>query len=231
MPNSAALDPLPPDLLAAAERALAYLSESDAWPTSTTPADAVMGFGLFDLKLPRFCGDLFVRGRARRIIFSGGIGVGTGNLVGAEADAWRAELRRSHPAISDEHVIVENKSTNTGENLARTTELLAQSHPALVFARGIRRIILVASPSRVRRVRLTFRKQHPDITAYAVCPPGTFDEERAAYAENNYDYVAHLAGELDRIVDYPARGWISADPLPPALAADHARLRAARPRS
>lgn len=226
MPHSISLEPLTPEVRAAAERVLAYLSEPDPLPPPAAPADAVMGFGLFDLKLPRFCGDLFAQGRARRIIFSGGIGVGTGKLVGTEADAWRAELRRSHPAISDEHVIVENKSTNTGENLARTTELLAQSHPSLAFGRGINRIILVASPSRVRRVRLTFRKQHPVVTAFAVCPPGTFDGERAAYAENNYNYVDHLVGELDRIVDYPARGYIAAEPLPAEIKAAHETLRA-----
>src|SRR4051812_33676776 len=92
------LKPLPAGVEAAAKRVLDYLAASDPLPTSEAPADAIMGFGLFDLALPRFCGDLFAQARAQRIIFSGGIGVGTGNLVGAEADAWRAELRRSHPA-------------------------------------------------------------------------------------------------------------------------------------
>jgi hypothetical protein len=219
------LKPLPSLLREAAESVLAYLAVADPLPTPAEPADAVMGFGLFDLKLPRYCGDIFTQGRARRIIFSGGIGVGTGNLVGTEADAWRAELRRSHPAIGDEHVVIENQSTNTGDNLTRTTALLARDYPALAFGRGIRRVILVASPSRLRRVRLTFRRQHPTLVALGACPPFTFDGERAAYAENGYDYVEHLAGELDRIVEYPARGFIAAEPLPPEIVEARALLR------
>ncbi len=225
MSRAPALDPLPADIRRAAEQVLAYLSAVDPLPTAAAPADAVMGFGLFDLALPRFCGDLFAQGRVRRIIFSGGIGVGTGNLVGAEADAWRAELRRSHPTIGDEHVIVENQSTNTGENLERTTELLVFSHPELAFGGGIQRIILAASPSRLRRVRLTFRQQHPGVAAIGACPPASFDRERAAYAENGYNYIDHLAGELDRIVNYPARGFIAAEPLPVEIAAAHAVLK------
>ena len=220
------VEPLPAGLRAAAERVAAYLAAADALPSPAAPADAVMGFGLFDLALPRYCGDLFAQGRARRIIFSGGIGVGTGNLVGAEADAWRAELRRSHPDISDASVIVENKSTNTGENLAHTAALLQHAHPALAFGRGLRRVILVASPSRLRRVRLTFRRQQPEVGPIAACPPWTFDRERAAYAENGYDYLAHLAGELDRIEDYPARGFIAPEPLPAEIVAARGVLKA-----
>ena len=37
-------------------RVLAYLAESDRAPGM--PADAVIGSGMFDLKLPRFCGEL-----------------------------------------------------------------------------------------------------------------------------------------------------------------------------
>ena len=89
---------------------------SEALPHS----DAVIGFGHFDLKIPRHCGKLYINGHARRIIFTGGIGSGTADLGRAEAVAFREELRRRYPSISAEAVIVEDMSTNTSENVQFT---------------------------------------------------------------------------------------------------------------
>ena len=207
----------------AARRVLAYLAETD--PVPSDPVDAVLGFGVFDLRLPRFCGELYARGRAPRLIFTGGIGAGTGRLGGPEADAWRAELRRSHPGIPDEHVITENRSTNTAENIAFTAALLEREHPALAFGRGLRTALVVASPSRLRRVGLTLRRQQPALRVIRQLPVVNFDEERALYARNGLNYLEHLAGELDRLSDYPARGWIAPEPLPPEMVAAREVLR------
>ncbi len=215
--------PLHPELRAAAATALAYLAATD--PAPATPVDAIIGFGVFDLRLPSFCGDLFRAGAAPRLIFTGGIGAGTGALGGPEADAWRDALRRTHPEIPDTAVILENRSTNTAENIAFTAALLAREHPALAFGAGLRTAIIVTSPSRLRRVRLTLRHLQPELRVTGLLPPHTFESEARLYAANGFDYLDHLAGELDRIVDYPARGWIAAEPLPPALAAARARLR------
>src|SRR4051812_48766594 len=113
-----------PRVRAAAERVLDYLAQSD--PAPGTPVDAIIGFGVFDLALPRFCGELHDRGIAPRIIFTGGIGAGTGALGGPEAQVWRDELRRSHPQIPDSAIVIENRSTNTAENIAFTAALLAR---------------------------------------------------------------------------------------------------------
>ncbi len=220
------MTPLAREARRAAELALAYLGATDPLPAS--PVDAIIGFGMFDLALPRHCGDLHRRGHAPRIIFTGGIGAGTGRLGRPEADAWRTELGRTHPEIGDAEVITENRSTNTAENIDFTAALLARDHPALAFGASLRRAIVVASPSRLRRVGLTLRLRFPAVAVHRAAPAFTFAGEYARYAAEGLDYVGHLAGELDRIVDYPARGWIAAEPLPPAIAAAHAVLRAAR---
>lgn len=216
--------PPEPDVRAAAERAHAYLAESDPLPAAG--ANAIVGFGVFDLGLARHCGDLFRHGLAPRLVFTGGIGAGTGRLGQPEADAWRAELRRSHPEIGDADVILENRSTNTAENIDFTAALLAREHPSLAFGRGLQRIVAVASPSRLRRVGLTLRLKFPALRVTRHAPPATLDTETALYAAHGVDFLAHLAGELDRLVSYPARGWIVAEPLSPAIAAVHAVLRA-----
>lgn len=211
---------------AAVRTVVSYLAETDA--IDDGPHDAVIGFGMFDLGLPRFCGDLYERGLAPLVVFTGGIGAGTGNLGGPEADAWRRELQRSHPAIPDAAVIVENRSTNTGENVAFTTTLLERDYPDRAFGRGLRRVLIVASPTRLRRVWLTLRRQQPALSIARCLPPVDIDLDRARYEAQGIDYVSHVLGELDRIVDYPARGWTLAEPLPEPIAAARIALRARR---
>ena len=213
------------NLTAAAELIFAHLAATDPLPPA--PVDAIIGFGTFDLGLARYCGELHTRGCAPLIIFTGGIGAGTADLGQPEADAWRAELRRSYPAISDERVMVENRSTNTAENIQFTEDLLVRLHPGREFGAGVRTVIGVASPSRLRRVALTWKKLQPAVPLVRQRPSAaTYATEKALYAAKGFDYDAHLGGELDRIVDYAQRGWIAAEPLPEAIAAARERLRA-----
>lgn len=201
----------------AAACALAYLAETDPLPTE--PADAVIGFGMFDLKLPRFCGDLLARGLAGRIIFTGGIGAGTGNLGGPEATVWDQELARSHPEVPKSQIIIENQSTNTAENITFTAQLLERDLPEFAFGRGLRTAIVVASPSRLRRVRQTLRQLQPGLTVIRQLPQDiTLAAEQRVYEQNGINYLTHLVGELDRLLTYPARGWIAGEPLPNRIA-------------
>lgn len=215
-----ARDPL---VEAAARMAFTYLAATD--PRPDEPADAVIGFGTFDLSLARFCGDLQAQGAARIVIFTGGIGAGTADLGQPEADAWRDELRRAHPNFPADDLIVENRSTNTAENIRFTAELLTRSHPRLAFGRGLRTALIVASPARLRRAWLTLRHLVPAVRVIRCLPPADFERECAVHDSKGILFLPHLAGELDRIVEYPARGWIVAEPLPPSIAAAHAVLR------
>ena len=147
------------------------------------------------------------------------MGAGSADLGQPEADAWHAELLKTHPCIPRDHIILENRSTNTGENVRFTAELLAQKHPRLAFGRGIKTVIAVAAPSRLRRVRLTLQQLHPQLRVFGQHPGSSFAEEQALYASKGLDFVAHLAGELDRLVDYAARGWIRTEPFPARLVA------------
>lgn len=209
---------------AAAQLILQYLSEADA-AVPKSPTDAVIGFGVFDLRLPQYCADLFSQGYARRIIFTGGIGGGSGNLRGAEADVWRCEVQRTHPDLPDHVFVIENRSTNTAENIQFTAELLQQLHPELAFGVGIRRAIIVASPSRLRRVRLTMRQLQPAVEVIRMRPPVDFAAEQALYAQHGVDYLAHLVGEIDRLLTYSSRGWIAPEPLPAVVIAAGEQLR------
>jgi hypothetical protein len=200
-----------------------YLAETDV--IEREPYDAVIGFGMFDLALPRFCGELYTRGLARRIVFTGGIGAGTGDLGGPEADVWRRELRQSHPGIADDAVVLENQSTNTGENVSFTAARLRAIGPECTFGVGIRRVLVVASPTRMRRVWLTIQCQQQTLQLTRTGPMTSRAADAALYGAQGIDHAAHMCGELDRIVAYAERGWVRAEPLPQPI--EDARRRVA----
>jgi hypothetical protein len=207
-----------PEVLTAARSAFAFLSEVDPLPPSS--CDAVIGFGTFDVTLASFCGELYAQQHARRIIFTGGFGAGTTDLGKPEADAWREQLARTNPVIPAEHVITENQSTNTAENIEFTAELLAQHHPAWMLGRGLNAALIVASPSRLRRVKLTLQHKYSSLRICRRLPHGTnFEHEFALYESKRLDYVAHLVGELERLTTYPQRGWIANETIPPEIVA------------
>lgn len=205
----------------AAELIFEWLRESDPLPAH---ADAAMGFGHFDLRIPRRCGELAREGRIRTIVVTGGIGAGTANLGGPEADVFARELRRDFPEIPEQAMIAENRSTNTAENIRFTTELLRREHPRLAFGEGIRSVILVAHSIRLRRVRQTWRQLCPGIPAVGLSPPTDFHSELALYAEVGWSLTAQLGGEIDRLRNYPGLGWIEPISIPAAIAEARAQL-------
>lgn len=180
--------------------------------------DVVIGFGHFDMRIPRVCGALFQRGLAGRVILTGGVGSGTADLGEPEAHAFLKELRRACPEIPGDAVFVEGESTNTSENILFTSRGLAGAWPDFNFASGIRSAILVASPYRQRRVLLTCRKLIPQVACQCAPPETTFEEEVRIFAEKGQDFDALLGGEIDRIIRYGEEGYIERETVPPGIA-------------
>ena len=91
-----------------------------------------------------------------------------------EADQFAADRARRW-ACPDEKILIENASTNTGENILFTQKLLA--------ARGIdpRTFIVVQKPYMERRSFATFRKLWPEPDVIVTSPKVTLDEYLAGY--------------------------------------------------
>lgn len=176
--------------------------------------DAVIGFGHFDLRIVDRCAERFRRGGVARVVFTGGIGAGTADLGGPEADAFFAHLTRRHPDVPPEDVVLENASTNTAENI-RNTLGLRERTSGLSF----RRVVLVANPSRQRRVMQTWKQLVPDSEGRSDPPRTTLDEELRIFDARRQALIGQLVGEVDRLVQYPARGWIAPCEVPAAVRA------------
>lgn len=177
-------------------------------------SDVMIGFGHFDLKIPRHCGKLYMDGYARRIIFTGGIGSGTADLGQAEAVAFREELEWRYPSISAEAVIVEDRSTNTSENVQFTAQKLETEYPDFTFGEQIKKAIIVANAYRQRRVFLTCRRNLPQVKFYNLPPATTFEEEWQLFSNKGIDFTELLLGEIDRIIRYGEKGYILRENIP-----------------
>jgi hypothetical protein len=191
----------------ALETAFAYLAATDALPTE--PADVALGLGHFDRAIPRLCAELGLAGRARWIVFSGGVGAGSGDFAQAEALEFRDEVRRHWPAAEARIALLETRSTNTGENLAFTTAALAAERPELYPGAGLRSMIVVATACRLRRALATVRQHWPEVRAVGTCAVRSIAEEEALYAQHGLELRAQVVGEFERLATYPAWGFIA----------------------
>ena len=173
-------------------------------------ADAILVLCSYDTAVAERGAQLFLEGWAPLLIFSGGLGTITSRLWSEpEADQFaRIAVRMGVPA---DRILIENKSTNTGENVAFTRQLLA--------GRGIdpTRFILVQKPYMERRAYATFKKRWPEKDAVVTSPQVSFDEYLARYSNDalsSDEVIGIMVGDLQRIRDYPARGFQIAQEIP-----------------
>ena len=136
-------------------------------------ADAILVLCSHDKKVAERGAQLLLEGWAPLLIFSGGLGVITKNIWHEpEADQF-AEIAIAL-GVPPEKILIENQSTNTGENVLFTKRLLAQKQidPA--------RFILVQKPYMERRSFATFRMNWPEKDVLVTSPQVSFAE----YLEN-----------------------------------------------
>jgi uncharacterized SAM-binding protein YcdF (DUF218 family) len=116
--------------------------------------DCILVLGSHDLRVAERAAQLFLEGWAPMIIFSGGLGNFTKEMwTETEADQFAAIAVSM--GVPKESILVENKSTNTGENILFTQQLLAQKNL------DPQSFILVQKPYMERRSYATFKKHWP----------------------------------------------------------------------
>jgi uncharacterized SAM-binding protein YcdF (DUF218 family) len=167
------------------------------------PADAILVLCSHDKKVAERGAQLFLDGWAPLLIFSGGLGVITKNMWNKpEADQF-AEIAIAL-GVPPERILIENQSTNTGENVLFTKRLLTQKQiePA--------KFILVQKPYMERRSFATFRKNWPEKDVLVTSPQVSFAEYLENYVNGELstnDVVSIMVGDLQRIKVYADKGF------------------------
>ena len=166
-------------------------------------ADIILVLCSHDKAVAERGAQLFLEGWAPLLIFSGGLGSITSRLWREpEADLFAAIAIKL--GVPRESILIENRSTNTGENILFTKQLLAAKHL------DPRTFILVQKPYMERRSYATFRKLWPDKQALVTSPQVSFEEYLRRYSNealSSDDVVSIMVGDLQRIRLYPARGF------------------------
>jgi len=166
-------------------------------------ADAILVLCSHDTIVANRGAELSLEGWAPLLIFSGGLGSITSRLwQEPEADQFaRIAIELGVPA---EQILVENKSTNTGENIVFTRRLLA--------ARRLdpQKFIVVQKPYMERRSYATFRKLWPEKDVLVTSPRLSLDDYLNRYSHGVLspdDVISIMVGDLQRIRLYAEKGF------------------------
>ncbi len=162
-------------------------------------SDCILALGSHDLRVAERAAELYLEGWAPLLILSGGLGNLTKEIWSEpEADQFAAiAVKKGVPA---ENILIENKSTNTGENILFTQNLLAQKeiNPSS--------FIVVQKPYMERRSFATFKKHWPEKKLLIASPQIPFEK----YANENIPIervINIMVGDLQRIKIYPQKGF------------------------
>jgi uncharacterized SAM-binding protein YcdF (DUF218 family) len=162
-------------------------------------SDCIMALGSHDLRVAERGAELWLQGYAPLLILSGGLGNFTRDMwTEPEADKFaRIAIGLGVPA---RNIIVENKSGNTGENIRFTKKILDE--------KGINpnSFILVQKPYMERRTSATFLKQWPGKEILVTSPQISFEEYPTPEIPMER-VIAIMVGDLQRIKDYPEKGF------------------------
>jgi uncharacterized SAM-binding protein YcdF (DUF218 family) len=183
------------------------------------PADCIIVLGSHDTRVAERGADLFLEGWAPLIVFTGNLGWHTRTIWARPEAELFAEVAEAR-GVPRERMLIESRSTNTGENVAFTRALLAERglHP--------RKAIAVQKPYMERRGHATFRQRWPELEVLATSPQIDFD----AYPTETIlreDVIHIMVGDFQRLIVYAERGWSAAQTIPSEVMRAYERLVAA----
>lgn len=166
-------------------------------------ADAILVLCSHDTEVAERASQLFLDGWAPLLVFSGGYGSLTSRLW-TEPEAERFARIAVGLGVPPERILVENASTNTGENILFTRRLLT--------ARGLdpHKFIVVQKPYMERRSYATFRQLWPDKEVLVTSAQVSLDEylgPGSPRARSTDEVINILVGDLQRIRLYAERGF------------------------
>ncbi|MEM6845310.1 MAG: YdcF family protein [Bacteroidota bacterium] len=169
-----------------------------------TPSDAILALGSHDTRVAERAADLWLSGMGKWLILSGGLGRLTeGVWETPEADLFREIALEK--GVSDEKILVENQSTNSGENFRFTEKLLQKKN----LFNSLQSFIVVQKPYMERRAYATFKKRWPDKTCTVTSPQLDLEEYcQSPHPEIDREQVIHLmVGDLQRLWVYAEQGF------------------------
>ncbi|MET9051473.1 YdcF family protein [Streptomyces bacillaris] len=181
------------------------------------PCSVAVGLGSHDLGVADTTADLYHRGMAPLIVFTGATSRTTRErMPRGEAEHYRD--RAIELGVPADVIIVESEARNTGENIRFSRALLEERHVA------VSSILLVSKPYEERRAYATARHLWPEVDCVSASTPMPFAE----YVDSIHDarlVIDMLVGAQQRLTIYPQQGFMIEQRIPQAVTAAYDRLR------
>lgn len=180
------------------------------------PVDCILALGSHDLRVAERAAELYLTGIAPWVLMSGGLGNFTkGMWTEKEADKFASVAIQM--GVPEKAILIENESTNTGENIVFTQKLLDK--------KGIdfQRFLIVQKPYMERRSYATVKKHWPEKDILVTSPQISFDD----YPNEDIPLervINILVGDLQRIKEYPKKGFQIEQEIPDGVWAAYKRL-------
>ncbi|TDC73779.1 YdcF family protein [Streptomyces hainanensis] len=183
------------------------------------PCSVGIGLGSHDLGVASRAVELYWAGHFPTLVFSGG------NSPTTRAHFPRGEAvhYREHAlglGVPEEAVLVEPRAANTGQNIEFSRRVLREA--------GIQvdSVLLMCKPYMERRAFATCRRVWPEVEVVCASEPLALDDYVKSIGDEKL-VVDMIVGDLQRVIEYPARGYAIPQAVPDRVVAAYERLRSA----
>ncbi len=183
-------------------------------------ADCIVGFGNFNTNIARRAAQLYLEGYAPKVLFTGGLGRNTEGLL-PEPEAVRFARVAMECGVPAEDILIEDKSTNTKENIEFTRTLLEEA--------GIPHghILGVHQPFMERRIWAAMGVYWPELNFSVTSPQVSIpeylaDAKKQGVSENAS--ISVIVGDFQRMDLYAKKGYQLPQEIPREAWASFDRL-------
>lgn len=178
--------------------------------------DVAIGLGSHDLGVAVHAAELYHAGLFPLLVFSGATSPTTaGRFPRGEAVHYREHALGL--GVPDSAILVEPQAGNTGQNIELSRALLAE------HGNTPHSVLLISKPYMERRAYATCRKVWPEVEVVCASEPLKLDDYVRSIGDENL-VIDMLVGDVQRVIEYPKRGFAVEQDVPAEVQAAYGRL-------
>lgn len=162
-------------------------------------ADCIFVLCSYDTRVATYAADLFLKGYAPYLLFSGGFTELTKKRFSKSEAETFADIAIAH-GVPPDKILIENESVHTADNIECSKKLL--------FEKGLdfHSFILVQKPFNERRTYATFKQWWPEKECTITSPSISYEDYPDEKISKDL-MINNMVGDFQRIRVYADRGW------------------------
>lgn len=183
------------------------------WNDPLEKSDLIFVLCSHDIRVASYAAKLWKDGFADKILFSGGVNFFTKDIFPISEAKSFAEKAIAE-GVDPKSILVEDQSTNTGENILYSKLLLADLE--LIPKKAI----VIQKPSMTLRVKLALQKQWPELIPILASPDYPFLDAPHKFLSLEL-FIHELVGDFQRLFEYPKKGFQDSIEIPDDVMASY----------